>query len=164
MRHPRRTPSAGRISGPIPCMLACILAFVWLSSSAIGEQKKNSTKAQDLPTGMSITPTAAQGSTFQPLNPDLPDLPQFTVDHPITTVISPDGNTLLVLTSGYNRNFDVKAKKIPAQSNEYVFVYDIAQQAPVKRQVLKIANTYAGLAWAPDGKHFYVSGGADDNV
>ena len=29
---------------------------------------------------------------------------------------------------------------------------------------LAVANSYAGLAWAPDGKQFYVSGGQDDNV
>jgi YVTN family beta-propeller protein len=149
--------------------LTTLVILGCLSLPAAGLQKSihaTPPAPESLPTGMSITPRAAKGSTFQPLNPDLPDLPQFTVDHPITTAISPDGNTLLVLTSGYNRNFDVKAKKIPAQSNEYVFVYDITQNIPIpiKRQVLKIANTYAGLAWAPDGKHFYASGGADDNV
>jgi len=147
--------------------LTVTLIFGCLPLLAAGPQKDNHASLpvqESLPTGMSITPTAAKGSTFQSLNPDLPDLPQFTVDHPITTAISPDGNTLLVLTSGYNRNFDAKAKKIPAQSNEYVFVYDIAKQAPVKRQVLMIANTYTGLVWAPDGKRFYVSGGSDDNV
>src|SRR6266853_6871507 len=164
MGHPRRTPSAGRISGPVPCILASILAFIWLSGFAFGEQKKNSVKSQDLPTGMSITPTAARGSTFQPLNPDLPDLPQFTVDHPISTAVSPDGNTLLILTSGYNRNNDAKAKAIPAQTSEHVFVFDLRGAAPIKQQVLRVANSYAGLAWAPDGKQFYVSGGQDDNV
>ncbi len=147
--------------------LTAVLVLGCLPLLATGPQKGDHAtppSPEILPTGMSITPTAAKGSTFQPLNPDLPDLPAFTVDHPITTAISPDGNTLLVLTSGYNRNFDVKAKKIPAQSNEYVFVYDIAKQTPVKRQVLKIANTYVGLAWSPDGKRFYVSGGSDDSV
>src|SRR5215470_20435385 len=38
---------------------------------------------ESLPTGMSITPTAAKGSTLQPLNPDLSDRPDFTADHPI---------------------------------------------------------------------------------
>src|SRR6478735_12578569 len=116
----RRSPSAGRIV----VLVAYIFAFVWLSGSAVAEQKKNVTKTQELPTGMSITPMAARGSTFQPLNPDLPDLPQFTVDHPISTAVSPDGNTLLILTSGYNRNNDAKAKAIPAQTSEYVFVLD----------------------------------------
>jgi hypothetical protein len=30
-----------------------------------------------LPTGARITPTAAEGAIFQPLNPDLPDNPRF---------------------------------------------------------------------------------------
>src|SRR5215475_2038842 len=121
-------------------------------------------KPEMLPTGMSITPTAARGSTFEALNPDLAALPQFTVDHPITTALSPDGGTLLILTSGYNRNFDEKGKKIPELSNEYVFIYDVRGAAPRKQQVVQVLNTYVGLAWAPDGKAFYVSGGSDDNV
>ncbi|HET8890293.1 MAG TPA: beta-propeller fold lactonase family protein [Candidatus Angelobacter sp.] len=159
MNPVHRAASASRI-----VLVACILAFVGLSGSAIGQQKKSLATAQELPTGMSITPTAARGSTFQPLNPDLPDLPQFTVDHPISTAVSPDGNTLLILTSGYNRNNDVKAKAIPSQTSEYVFVFDLRGAAPVKQQVLRVPNTYVGLAWAPDGRQFYVSGGQDDNV
>jgi hypothetical protein len=80
-----------------------------------------------LPTGMSITPTAAKASVFLPLNPDLPDLPQFTADHPISTAVSPDGATLLILTSGFNRNEDANAQFDPQHSSEYVFVYDIRQ-------------------------------------
>jgi YVTN family beta-propeller protein len=121
-------------------------------------------KSEPLPTGVSITPLAAKGTWFQPLNPDLPGRPGFTVDHPITTALSPDGNTLLVLTSGFNRNLDSKGHAVPDQSAEYVFVYDVHQPTPEKRQVLKIPNTYAGIAWAPDGKRFYVSGGRNDNV
>ncbi|MGZ4873181.1 MAG: bifunctional YncE family protein/alkaline phosphatase family protein [Candidatus Angelobacter sp.] len=113
---------------------------------------------------MSISPTAARGSTFQPLNPGLPDLPDFKVDHPISTAVSPDGSTLLILTSGYNRNNDARGKAIPAQTSEYVFVFDIQQAKPVQRQALHIPNAYMGLAWAPDGTHFYVGGGQDDNV
>ncbi|MFI5104248.1 MAG: YncE family protein, partial [Terriglobales bacterium] len=120
--------------------------------------------AEDLPTGMRITPTAARGSTFQQLNPNLPDLPQFTVDHPVSTLTSPDGGTLLILTSGYNRNNDAKAKAIPSQTGEYVFVFDIHRPSPVKQQVLRVPNAFVGLAWAPDGKQFYVGGGQDDNI
>jgi YVTN family beta-propeller protein len=127
-------------------------------------QKKPASNTELLPTGMSITPTAAQGAVFQALNPDLPDLPQFTVDNPVSTAVSPDGNTLLILTSGFNRNLDAKGIAIPAQSNEYVFVYDIHQQPPVKKQVLKVPNTFVGVAWNPDGNRFYVSGGSDDSI
>jgi YVTN family beta-propeller protein len=113
---------------------------------------------------MSITPTAAKGSTFEPLNPDLAERPDFTADHPITTAVSPDGGTLLILTSGFNRNVDAKGHAILGQSSEYVFVYDIRHQPPVKQQALKVLNSFVGLAWAPDGKRFYVSGGVSDSV
>ena len=119
---------------------------------------------QQLPTGMSITPTAARGTALLSLNPDLPEMPLYTADHPISTALSPDGATLLVLTSGFNRVTDIKAKKIPALSNEYVFVYDVRRNPPVKKQVIPVANTYVGIAWAPDGHAFYVAGGMDDNV
>ena len=117
-----------------------------------------------LPTGMSMTPDAAPGSKLQYLNPDLPGMPEYLADHPIATALSPDGNTLLVLTSGYNRVSDIKAKSVPELSNEYVFVYDVRQNPPAKLQVLQIANTYMGIAWSPDGGKFFVSGGMDDNV
>src|SRR5439155_2596992 len=111
-----------------PQMLSLVLACALIQSPA----------PEPLPTGMMITPTVAKGSVFRPLNPGLPDLPQFTADHPVSTVVSPDGDTLLVLTSGYNRNNNLEGKAVPAQSNEYVFVYDIRGQLPVNQQVLKV--------------------------
>jgi YVTN family beta-propeller protein len=142
-------------------VISVCVAFLSLSASA---QQKKRLSAEELPTGMSITPLAARGSTLQPLNPGLPDLPDFTVDHPISTAVSPDGGTLLILTSGYNRNNDTKGKKIPAQTSEYIFVFDVQQAKPVQRQALRIPNAYMGLVWAPDGSHFYAGGGQDDNV
>ena len=146
--------------------LFCVVSIyvLLLSWSATAQLKKHVPAAEELPTGMSITPLAARGSTLQLLNPGLPDLPDFTVDHPISTAISPDGGTLLILSSGYNRNNDAKAKKIPAQTSEYIFVFNIQEAKPVQRQALRIPNAYMGLAWAPDGSHFYAGGGQDDNV
>jgi YVTN family beta-propeller protein len=117
-----------------------------------------------LPTGVVVTPTAAAGADFKPLNPDLPTRPDFVVGQAETTAVSPDGNTLLVLTSGYNRNAGPDGKTIAAESNEYVFIYDISQRTPIKRQVLQVPNTFDGLAWGPRGDAFYVSGGVDDAV
>ena len=101
-----------------------------------------------IPTGVSITPTAAKGSTFQPLNPDLSSDPAFTAGQAVTTAISPDGKTLLILTSGYNsQNFASgpnMGKTNPDESNEYIFVYNIAGPAPLKLQVLKIPNAFDG--------------------
>jgi hypothetical protein len=61
------------------------LAGVALAGSTIaleGDSDKHSGKklieGERLHTGMKITPTAAPGALFQSLNPDLPDLPDFT--------------------------------------------------------------------------------------
>src|SRR5262249_51671284 len=111
-----------------------------------------------------ITPTAARGSTFSALNPGLPDNPGYVAGQAVTTATSPDGKTLLVLTSGYNRVADASGNNIPSQSNEYIFIFDISRRRAGQNQVLQVANTFMGLAFAPDGKTFYVSGGHDDNV
>jgi DNA-binding beta-propeller fold protein YncE len=117
-----------------------------------------------LPDGQFITPTAAPGAVFNQLNPGLADYPNFTAGQAVTSTLSPDGTTLLVLTSGYNRNFDANGKLIARDSNEYVFVFDITSGAPVQKQVIQVPNSYSGIAFAPDGTHFYVSGGKDDSV
>jgi DNA-binding beta-propeller fold protein YncE len=116
------------------------------------------------PSGIRLTPTAAAGATFVRLNPGLRDFPGYVAGQAVTTAISPDGKTLLVLTSGYNQLNDRAGKLLPADSEEYVFVYDIGQGRPQSRQVLRVPNTYMGIAFAPDGRHFYVSGGVDDDV
>ena len=117
-----------------------------------------------LPTGARITPTRAQGASVQALNPSLLDWPGFTVDHPMTTALSPVGRTLLILTTGYNKLDDSTGNYSPAASNEYVFVYDVSSATPVKSQVLQVPNTFTGIAWNPSGTEFYVSGGMDDNL
>lgn len=123
---------------------------------------------QYLPTGYAITPTAARGAAFHELNPGLADHPAYRVDHAASTAISPDGQTLLVLTSGYDRLDDAKGHRIDSASDEYVFVYDISQGMPRKTQVIKVANTFLGIAWNPKPKSgrptFYVSGGVDDDI
>ena len=119
---------------------------------------------QFIPTGQRITPRAAPGAIFQPLNPGLAALPGFTAGQASATALSPDRKTLLILTSGFNRNSGPDGKRVPELSNEYVFVYDVTGKAPVKRQVLQVPNTFLGLAWAPSGKRFYVSAGVDDAV
>jgi YVTN family beta-propeller protein len=121
-----------------------------------------------IPTGVRITPDAARGSIFQALNPGLVSDPTFTVGQAATTAVSPDGKTLLILTSGYNsQNFTSgpnAGKTNPAESNEYVFVFDISAGKPLQTQVLQVPNAFDGLAFNPSGKQFYVSGGPDDNV
>src|SRR4051794_33613994 len=106
-----------------------IMALTLVSATRAHHDDK-AEKGTFIPTGVRITPTAAPGSIFQALNPGLPSDPTFTVGQAVTTAISPDGKTLLILTSGYNKqNFTSGAKAgktNPAESNEYIFVFDIS--------------------------------------
>jgi DNA-binding beta-propeller fold protein YncE len=121
--------------------------------------------AQTIPnTGQQITPTAPTGANFQPLNPGLPDAPEYLAGQAVTGVVSPDGKTLLVLTSGYNLLDSPSGEPLPADSTQFVFVYDISKNIPVKKQVIQVPNTYSGIVFDPAGRAFYVSGGVDDDV
>ncbi|WP_198419377.1 beta-propeller fold lactonase family protein [Geomonas terrae] len=131
-------------------------------SSSVGD-------AQFLPNmNQYITPLAPSGSRFEPLNPGLSDKPDWLAGQAVTAVKSPDGKTLLVLTSGYNRVYtSTPSSPYPwytPDSNEYVFIYDISSGTPVKKQVVQIPNSYNGIVFDPSGKAFYVSGGVSDNV
>jgi hypothetical protein len=119
-----------------------------------------------------ITPLAPAGAQVQQLNPDLVDNPGWLATHAATTAISPDGNTLLVMTTGYNRVFNDSSNSLTSfnknDSNEYIFVYDISGDAPIKKQVLQVPVTYFGIAWDPTSNgtaaHFYVPGCSADAV
>jgi YVTN family beta-propeller protein len=134
-----------------------------------------------LPTGQIITPTASPGSTFSPLATGLRSDSNADAAEPVATATSPDGNTLLVLTSGYNLNF--KDEKTGANITyplldpvtgaptanttrlaERIFVYDVSTGTPVKKQQINVPNTYNGIVWEGSGQRFYVSGGIDDRI
>src|ERR1043166_2635585 len=57
-----------------------------------------------LPTGQFITPLAAPGSTIQVLATDLRSDGSADAAQAVKTALSPDGKTLLILTSGWNKN------------------------------------------------------------
>lgn len=139
-------------------LLVCLVLI------AVSHRASADVNATFVPTGMQITPTAARGSTFQGLNPGLSNYPNFLAGQAVATAVSPDGKTLLVLTSGYNLNNDASGNQDPAGSNEYVFVFDITNHAGQQKQVLQLPNTYNGIAWNPNGQEFYVTGGVNDNV
>jgi YVTN family beta-propeller protein len=148
----------------LPAALLAAFALIgapWVAGDAISAANPRPPIA---PSGIRLTPTAAAGANFSRLNPHLRNFPGYVAGQAVTTVTSPDGKTLLILTSGYNRLFDRAGEVIPADSEEYVFVYDIGHDRPERRQVLRLPNTYMGIVFAPDGRHFYVSGGMDDDV
>ena len=147
-----------------PLLAAAVLAGLqWgVARADIDDGTLDNTGQLPLPSGQFITPTAATGAVFMPLNPGLAAHPNFVANGGIKTAISPDGNTLLVLTSGYNLIYN-SAGTAYDDTNQFLFVYDISganERKPVQKQVIQIPDTFVGLVWAPDGSKFYVSGGA----
>jgi YVTN family beta-propeller protein len=125
----------------------------------------NSGQPQILSTGQLITPLAPRGASFQALNPGLADNPEYTVGQAVETVLSPDKKTLAILTSGYNTQANpTTGAADPADSNEYVFVFDVSGREAVQKQVIQVANTYNGIAFNPQGTELFVAGGVSDNV
>jgi DNA-binding beta-propeller fold protein YncE len=148
-----------------PARFALSAAALTLLLVIPGSAAHDQTASQALPNmGQQITPLAPQGSRFEPLNPDLADKPDWLAGQAVTTAVSPDHKTLLILTSGFNRVWTDANKLNAADSAEYVFVYDISTSLPVKKQVIRIANTYNGMVFDPSGTAFYVAGGSDDNI
>jgi hypothetical protein len=142
-----------------------------------------------LPTGQVITPTLAPGSAYQRLATGLPQDGNADADSAMSSAISPDRSTLLVLTSGFNTGINFQdgghspilfpaldpltgkpsALTPPGLSNgynqsEFVFVYDLSSGYAVKIQKVEIPDTYDGIAWDPAGGRFYGSGGIDDRI
>ena len=65
--------------------------------------------------GQQITPLALPGWQFVGLNPGLPAPAQnWLVSNAVSSVVSPDHRTMLVLTSGYNRYFINNIQPPPA--------------------------------------------------
>ena len=140
-----------------------------LITIAIATVLAPASRGQLLPnTGQQITPLAPRAARFEPLNPGLSDNPLYTAGQAVTSVVSPDGKTLLVLTSGYNlvrfSSGTMEGMTNPADSTQFVFIYDISQPLPIQKQVIQIPNTYNGIAFDPSGTAFYVGGGVDDVV
>lgn len=123
-----------------------------------------------LPTGQYVTPTYPTGANLQYLNPRLPQYPNYVAGIASRSAVSPDGNTLLVATNGYNRQVNAAGTGSVAFTDpggtQYVFVYDISganKSVPALKQVLLVPQIYEGLVWASNTR-FYVSGGYSDSV
>ena len=143
--------------------LVCGLCIRTSAAPAKDESLTNSGR-QMLPTGEAVSPLDAPGSRIQELNPGLADLPDFVAGGGITTVLSPDQKTLLVLTSGYNSGAGVAADKKSLDTDQYVFVFDASGEQPQQKQVIRVPNSFAGIAFDPSGEKFYLGGGKDDDV
>ncbi len=142
-----------------------LLRLAWSSAVALSSLAAFSpaTASQGifLPSGLMITPTAAPQSTYEALNPELPEFPNFIAGGALSTAKSPDGKILLVLTGGHNNLTDTNGKSF---NNEYIFVFDISGGKPVKKQVLQVPNAFVGITFDPTEQTFYAAGGGDDNI
>ncbi len=121
--------------------------------------------AQHLPTGADITPLAAPGSVVLELDPHFPDHPELRVGYATSVALSPDGQTLAVLTSGYNRYWADDGAPIRGALDEHVFLFDVRDPERVTQlRVFGLSNAFWGLVFAPDGSKLFASGGADDAI
>jgi hypothetical protein len=126
------------------------------------------TGTQLLPTGQYTTALAALGSSFQRLATGRRADGTADAAGALTTALSPDGTRLLVLTSGYNANFDTTSgaritafyldpttvkpsPKYTSAAFNWVFIFDVAHGgAPRKLQQIQLPDTFAGIAWDPE--------------
>src|SRR5258706_8028650 len=106
-----------------------------------------------------IPPLDAKGSMFQTRNPGLASDPTFTVGQAVSTAVSPDGKTLLILTSGYNsQNFTSGANAGNtnlAESHEYIFGFDISAGKPLQTQVMQVPQAFDVRAFNARCQEFY---------
>jgi hypothetical protein len=82
----------------------CLLATL-IITPVLAQQNPASELSQLVATGQRITPLAAPGSQVLPLHTDLRSDDNANAANAVTTALSPDGSTLLILTSGYNNSF-----------------------------------------------------------
>jgi YVTN family beta-propeller protein len=162
------------------CRAVNLTALVLAGATTGWAQGKQRTLGVRVATGQRVTPLAAPGSIIQKLHTDLRSDDNADAANGVTTALSPDGSTLLILTSGYNNSFyteDGTLIRYPILSPstglptgqttsnaEWVFAYDVSGPVPVQKQKINLPVTYNGLAWDPSGARFYASGGADDIV
>src|ERR1700741_1389378 len=116
-----------------------------------------------LATGQFVTPPTIEDATQLYLNPQLPAYPNFIAGEAVRSRLSPDGTTLAVLTAGQNSLYRPDGTVDPANSTQYIFLYDVTNRSrPSLKQVIKQLNAHVGLVFSPDGNTLYAAGGNDD--
>ena len=141
-----------------------LFASLLVLAAAIAQARPAETPAIEVPTGQAITPTAAAGALFQDLNPGQPGAPALRAGQAAALAVSPDGQRLAILTSGFNLYYGADGESVPELTTEYVFLFDISAGQPKQIQVIPLTNTFEGLAWSPGSDRLYVSAGSDDSV
>jgi YVTN family beta-propeller protein len=146
--------------------IGLLLALVVSGALAYAQSTAQSTTPALPNMGRDLTPLG----TLVQLNPGVPDNPTWMATHAVTSVVSPLGGIMLVLTSGFNRIYNNPLEILPLldswtakDSPEHVFVYNITTNPPSLQQVIPVTNTFNGIVFDPSGLAFYVAGGPSDN-
>src|SRR3984893_11337320 len=158
--------------GAALCLVTVVLA-AWAMRAGAADNDSSKWRTR-VATGAWITPLAAPGSAIYELHTDLRSDDNADAANAVTSALSPDGTTLLILTTGYNTGFskedgtpimyallDPVTGQLNGQttgSAEWVFVYDVTGPVPVQKQKFNLPITYNGLVWDASGARFYVSG------
>src|SRR5438128_9237175 len=82
--------------------LALAISSLICMGGLISANADDNNKKSPTPPGLFITPTALANAVQQPLNPGLTNYPDFVAGEAVKAVVSPDGNTLAILTAGMN--------------------------------------------------------------
>ncbi len=148
-------------------LLTTVLASPMLAHAEHNTAIDGNNGTLPLPTGLYVTPLKLTNSVQQPLNPGLPQYPNFVAGMAVRSQLSPDGTTLAIITAGQNSLDTAAGTADVANSTQYIFLYNVAggnKTSPAFLQVMKQTNAFVGLVWSPDGNTLYGAGGADDAV
>src|SRR5215813_7968420 len=139
-------------------LAVALLALPALPILAQNRHDDDDAKKSPTPPGLYITPTALDHAVQQVLNPGLANYSNFVAGQAVKAVVSPDGNTLAILTAGMNSLYDSNGVVDTAASTQFLFLYDVAganKSKPVLEQVILQLNAHVGLVWAPNSQTLY---------
>src|SRR5512145_2829960 len=123
--------------------LLCLSLLVPIQFNYAISQPKPKTPPRKLPGKTAKGALLPNGWTLTPEGAQVP-----TSDLPLNMVLSNDGRYLLVTTNG--------------AGDQTINVIDL--RTGQSAQTVSVRKSWLGLAFAPDGKRFFVSGGDDNEV
>ena len=101
-----------RISIPFTFALLTVLGLTILvfaapaNAQTSASSSDNENKKTPTPPGLYITPMALPHAVQQVLSPGFANYPNFVAGEAVKVAVSPDGNTLAILTAGMNSLYD----------------------------------------------------------
>ncbi len=120
-----------------------IALLIMFSATGFAQSAQPAQSSRTLPGQKSAGMLLPNGWTLTPEGKQIP-----VSDLPMNMELSSDGRFLLVTTNG--------------NGEQEVDIIDVASQQIL--QTVKIPKSWLGLAFAPDGKRFFVSGGDDNEI